>query len=351
MTILRVKELALPILVVTAIVALLVRGGAVPAVADQFGLETPALSFSGDDPRQEHMATPECSRLDVLLRATPAPATNLSAAPAYTGCGGGFAPPVNAEYEQQVVELVNAERANAGLPPLKRATPLDQAARYHATDMGQDDYFDHATHDRVDGQSVYVCAWDTRIGTYYANREWLAENIAYGLDTPQRVMQGWMGSPGHRDNILHREMWEIGVGYSEGSSTYRRHWVQDFGRRSGVYPLVINGEAAATDSRVVSLYAYGDWNEIRLRNNDGAWGGWQTFHNTLTWTLSGASGEQTVWAEMRSGGQRVVSSDSIYFIGSAVTPSPTPTRTRTPTPTPTPGEMSPSVYLPIITSP
>ncbi len=347
MTMLRVKELALPILVVTAIVALLVRGGAVPSVADQFGLETPALSFSGDDARQEHMATPECSRLDVLLRATPAPATNLSAAPAYTGCGGDFAPPVNAEYEQQVVELVNAERANAGLPPLKRAMPLDLAARYHATDMGQDNYFDHATHDRVDGQSVYVCAWDTRVGTYYANREWLAENIAYGLDTAQRVMQSWMGSAEHRNNILHREMWETGVGYSEGNSAYRRHWVQDFGRRSGVYPLIINGEAAATDSRVVSLYAYGDWNEIRLRNNDGAWGDWQTFHNTLTWTLSGASGEQTVWAEMRSGGQRVVSSDSIYFTGSAPTPSPTPTLARTPTPTP--GAMSPSVYLPIIT--
>jgi hypothetical protein len=197
--------------------------------------------------------------------------------------------------------------------------------------MEQDDYYDHDTYDRVSGQSVHVCAWDMRIGTYYASWEWLAESIAYGIDTPQRVMQGWMGSPGHRDNILHREMWEIGVGYSEGSSTYRRHWVQDFGRRSGVYPLVINGEDAATDSRVMFLYAYGDWNEIRLRNNDGAWGDWQTFHNTLSWTLSGASGEQTVWAEMRSGGQAVISNDSIYFTGS--------------------GEMSRSVYLPIITSP
>lgn len=45
---------------------------------------------------------------------------------------------VNAGYEQQVVELVNVERANNNLPPYKRVTLLDEAARYHATDLSTD---------------------------------------------------------------------------------------------------------------------------------------------------------------------------------------------------------------------
>jgi len=80
-------------------------------------------------------------------------------APAYTGCGNGvIAPVVNADYEQQVVELVNAQRALQSLPPYKRVTPLDQAARYHATDMAQDNYFDHNSYDWVNGSLVQACA-------------------------------------------------------------------------------------------------------------------------------------------------------------------------------------------------
>lgn len=68
--------------------------------------------------------------------ATPDPDKPEDLAPAYSGCGGALAPPVNADYEQQVVELVNQTRGDYGLAPLKRVDALDDAARYHATDLG-----------------------------------------------------------------------------------------------------------------------------------------------------------------------------------------------------------------------
>jgi uncharacterized protein YkwD len=234
---------------------------------------------------------------------------------AYTGCGGIIASVVNAEYEQQVVEMVNAERAAVGRPPLKRVVELERSARYHATDLGQDDYFDHDSYDRSGGSLVHSCGWSARIQSYYADRLSLGENIAAGYSTPQAVMTAWMNSEGHRNNILSTNFWEFGVGYYAGSGDYYRYWVQDFGRRNNVYPVVINREAATTDTVNVSLYIYGQgtWSEMRLRNDDGSWTDWMLFQSNLNWALDGAGGDRTVWVELRNGGQTTLSSDTIYL--------------------------------------
>jgi len=232
--------------------------------------------------------------------------------PAYTGCGNGvMAPVINADYEQQVVELVNAQRALQGLPPYKRVTPLDQAARYHATDMAQDDYFDHNSYDLVNGNLAMVCAWSARISSYYSNWWSLAENIAAGYSTPASVMNGWMNSSLHRANILSTSNWEIGVGYYTGSGSWGVYWVQDFGRQSGVYPLVLNSEAASTNSRNVSIYIYGGWQDMRLQNDNGSWTDWQPFQSSFNWTLDCGAGSHTVTAQLRSGSTVVTSADSI----------------------------------------
>ncbi len=189
--------------------------------------------------------------------------------------------------------------------------------------MGQENYFDHDSYDRVGGSLVLACEWCTRIQSYYPNYRSLGENIAAGYSTPQCVMNGWKSSTmGHRENMLSANHWEIGVGYYAGGGSYYHYWVQDLGRRRGVYPVVINREAAATYSRHVSLYLYGDWSEMRLRNDDAAWTAWQPFQSTVAWTLSsGASGERTVWAEMRDGSQTVLSNDVIYLDLPTVPPS------------------------------
>ncbi len=240
--------------------------------------------------------------------------------PAFIGCGGVIAPAINADYEQEVVELVNSERANVGRPPLKRVTNLVNAGRYHAADMRQDNYFDHNSYDRSGGNLVQVCSvWD-RISSYYTGWQALAENIARGQSTPEVVMSAWMNSQGHRDNILSTDTWEIGVGYYKDAQS-SHYWVQDFGRRFDVYPIVINREAAATDSINVTLYIYGQgtWTEMRLRNDNGSWTAWMPFQSNLNWTLSSAGGERTVWVEMRDAtGQTTTSSDAITLSGQPI---------------------------------
>ena len=88
-------------------------------------------------------------------------------------------------------------------------------------------------------------------------------------------------------------------------------WVQDFGRRSGAYPVVINDEAASTDDRRVNLYVYGGWSEIRIRNDSEAFSPWQPFTHALAWTLADVDGLRTVDVEMRSGSTTVAASDTI----------------------------------------
>jgi uncharacterized protein YkwD len=243
--------------------------------------------------------------------------------PDYTGCGGINVPVVNPAYEQEVVVLVNQERAKAGLPPLKRIIELDEAARYHAADMAQDIYFEHDSYDRVNDNLEFVCSTWERINTYYPSPR--AENIAAGYATPDAVMNGWMNSSGHRKNILSTSSWEIGVGYFQGGS-YGSYWVQDFGRPQGRYPLIINQDAVSTDSRSVSLYIYGGWTEIRLRNDEGEWSQWMPFQSTMDWELAGGVGQHTVRAEMHTDLDASSSSDTIMLTQDENPPTPAPTR-------------------------
>lgn len=242
--------------------------------------------------------------------------------PAYTGCTAEIAPMVNADFEQQVVELVNQQRlANGGLAPLKRVTELDQAARYHAEDMRADNYFKHDSYDGVGGTTL-ACAWNVRLGKFYASSAGLAENIAWGYGSPASVMDGWMTSSGHRGNILTTSLWELGVGYASGNV-----WVQDFGRKSGRYPLIINREAAETASADVALYIYSDtgataWTHMRLKNDtDAGFGPWQPFQNSFNWTLGAANGTRSVTVELsRNGGSTVAATatDTILLNGVTV---------------------------------
>ncbi len=150
----------------------------------------------------------------------------------YSGCAAGTEnpSPVNESFENQIFTLVNAERSQRGLPPYTRLDKLDRAARYHTTDMGVEDYFDHDTYDRVNGQLVKQCNWDVRVKNFYVDT-WYggAENIAAGATTPEQAMNLWMSSPSHRDNILSTFYNEIGIGYYYNtSSTYHHYWTVDF---------------------------------------------------------------------------------------------------------------------------
>jgi uncharacterized protein YkwD len=145
----------------------------------------------------------------------------------FAGCSAEVIGAQNEAFEQQVIDLVNQERSSRGLTLLKYSEGLTRAARYQAADMSQDNYFSHDTKDRVNDQLKFVCGpWD-RIANYYSGAN--GENAAAGYSTPEAVMQGWMKSDGHRSNILNPATRSIGVGFYQGSDSYRYYWVQDFG--------------------------------------------------------------------------------------------------------------------------
>ncbi|GIV84868.1 MAG: hypothetical protein KatS3mg052_1875 [Candidatus Roseilinea sp.] len=235
---------------------------------------------------------------------------STAAQPLFSGCSPITVTPANADFEQQVVERVNDHRASIGRPPLKRVAPLELAARYHAHDMRDDDYFAHDSYDRVNGQLVVACWTWQRIGNFYLNWTYIGENIAAGYSTPSEVMAAWLGSSGHRGNIESVEFWELGVGYAAGGSYYH-YWVQNFGRRQDVYPLVIQREYSRTATPTVSVFIYGNWQQMRLRNDDGPWGAWQPFSNSFTWTLNWIQGMRQVCAELQSGSKTTTSCDTI----------------------------------------
>ena len=243
-------------------------------------------------------------------------------------------PPGPSDFAQQVVELTNQERANNGLPPLKISDELTAAAEGHSQDMATNDCFSH--YGCLDGSSPL----ERMLRAGY-QPTWAGENIAGGYSTPASVMAAWLSSPGHRANILSSNYREIGVGYAYNAlSTYGHYWTQDFGSRSNVYPVIINGEAATTDSPFVELYIYGSgWATQMMVSNDPTFAdaAWEPYASTKSWTLSEGPGLKTVYVRLKSAGGAIVnSSDSIYLTGAGPTPTDTPTLVPTDTPALTP---------------
>ncbi len=118
-----------------------------------------------------------------------------------------------AAFENEVVRLVNEERAKQGLSALSVSTELRDTARLRSQEIVRS-----FSHTRPDGSSCFTAFPDWN-GTK-------AENIAAGYATPAKVMEGWMNSEGHRKNILTPGLRYIGVGCYESGGRY--YWAQAF---------------------------------------------------------------------------------------------------------------------------
>lgn len=125
---------------------------------------------------------------------------------------------------QEMLERVNRERAAVRLPPFRRHPRLDDAAQAHANDMLARRYY---AHDTPEGRTVM----DREQARGYPATQ-AGENIARGQFSVEEVMDGWMGSPIHREHLLSPVLNEIGFGLAFGktASGYTILWVQDFGR-------------------------------------------------------------------------------------------------------------------------
>lgn len=123
------------------------------------------------------------------------------------------------QYEEEVIRLVNIERANNGLKPLTEDWELSRVARYKSQDMRDNNYFSHTS-------PVYGSPFDM-IKSFGITYRSAGENIARGQKTPEAVVRAWMNSSGHRANILNASYNKIGVGYVADG----KFWTQMFIRQ------------------------------------------------------------------------------------------------------------------------
>ncbi|HVT57169.1 MAG TPA: CAP domain-containing protein [Thermoanaerobaculia bacterium] len=160
----------------------------------------------------------------------------LDGAPLYTFL---FAVPAKEAFARQTAGLrdlsrvraemltkVNAVRKHAGVGPLTVDSRLDEAAQRHAEDMLKRSYFAHQS---PDGKSVRERARAT--GYNWAT---IGENLAEGQTTVDEVVDSWMHSRAHRENLLDGRFTQLGLGLAFGrdprTGSYRILWVQNLGR-------------------------------------------------------------------------------------------------------------------------
>ncbi|MCQ6558786.1 CAP domain-containing protein [Paenibacillus mendelii] len=128
--------------------------------------------------------------------------------------GGSTGTVTQDKFAAEVITLVNAERAKAGLSKLTSDSLLTKVAYDKAKDMYDNNYFDH-------NSPTYGSPFDM-MRAYGVKYSYAGENIAKGQRSPQEVMTAWMNSAGHRANILNKNFNKIGVAY------YNGEWVQEF---------------------------------------------------------------------------------------------------------------------------
>lgn len=117
---------------------------------------------------------------------------------------GGLKPALHSE----IVDAMNRERASRGLGPLRLNSKLSLAANDRIEDMFAKRYFAHTSPDGID-----PFEWVLHRGYRY---RLIGENLAVGY-RGTAVVDGWMRSPGHRENILQRGFDEVGIAIADGS--------------------------------------------------------------------------------------------------------------------------------------
>ncbi len=139
-------------------------------------------------------------------------------------------PPQGATLATQALQLVNEVRSRgarcgsrdfAPAPPVTLSGTLGNVALGHAADMAEHDYFEHRD---LNGGSPA-----DRVRAVGYREKLVGENIAYGPKSVEEVVQGWLDSPGHCENIMDPRFAEMGFASAAGrSGRHGLYWVQVF---------------------------------------------------------------------------------------------------------------------------
>jgi len=144
---------------------------------------------------------------------------------------------------EQLVSITNKKRAEAGLPPLVLNPNLSKAAELKAGDMFAKDYW---AHNSPDGITPWAFIKQSGYNYVYAG-----ENLARGFNSAEDVVNAWMASPKHKENMLFKNYNDVGffvgVGKLKGEDTILV--VEEFGNQ-GTRAIASNksGQNVSTSS-------------------------------------------------------------------------------------------------------
>ena len=169
---------------------------------------------------------PAAGRAAPYIPPTPSPPPPVAPVEAARGPAPRNPPtPVLASQALQLVNEVRARGATCGArrfapaPPLTSSGTLANVAFGHADDMAEHDYFEHSD---LNGHSPAE-----RVRAVGYREKVVGENIAYGPKSIEEVVQGWLDSPGHCENIMDPRFAEMGIAYATGrSGRHGLYWVQ-----------------------------------------------------------------------------------------------------------------------------
>lgn len=146
------------------------------------------------------------------------------------------------------IEETNRQRLLLGLPAYESNDLLNEAARIKLQDMFAQEYFEHISPDNVSPGELIESA-----GYEYVK---VGENLALGnYNDDKKLIQAWMESPPHRENILNESYTQIGVAVAQGMFEGEMTWlaVQEFGRPMTLCPSVDKGLVVQIDSGQTEL--------------------------------------------------------------------------------------------------
>lgn len=134
---------------------------------------------------------------------------------------------VSAVNVQELVRMTNEARVKNGLPPLSENSRLDQAAAAKARDMFAENYWAHFSPSGKD-------PWGFILNSGY-KFSYAGENLAKNFQTSREVVDAWMNSPSHRENIVNLNYKDMGmaVAYGKINGQDTVLVVQEFGAPEG----------------------------------------------------------------------------------------------------------------------
>lgn len=167
----------------------------------------------------------------------------------------GFASNITPE---KIVEITNQKRGEQGLPPLNIDTKLNDAAQRKAGDMFAFNYWAHTS---PSGRTPWTFFNEAGYKYLYAG-----ENLARDFMNPEAVVDAWMNSPSHRDNLMNPNYKEIGIAVVNGTlnGVETTLVVQLFGtptpapslnkeaQKTNPLPVPQLGEASATENKILT---------------------------------------------------------------------------------------------------